>query len=196
MDINKVENSFVILGAKHNPTVLLGSFFKDSGMISSNSEINSDNVIVTPGLSQVHFKNGDTLILNPERLLIRGNFGKSPFIKGIKYCETLKHISYKAIGINFKYRIFDVVLSDFIPNVDKNSFKTAGIKFQFDHDYGICNLTLNSKQSGEKHFIEADFNYDYKVKSSRKIGDLHFKVLEEREKNIAKSEEVIYELFE
>lgn len=195
MNIKKVENSFVVLGTQHNPTVLLGSFFKESGIVESDDEISSENAIITPGLSQVHFKNGDTLILSPERLLIRGNFGKSPFIKGIKYCETLKHISYKGAGINFKYRVFNVSLSQFTPNIDQNTFTTSGIKLQFDHEMGKCNLTLTLNSSDEITFVEADFNYDYQIKSSRKIGNLHFDVLKERENNIKKSEEVLYELF-
>ncbi|HET6528174.1 MAG TPA: hypothetical protein VFG39_05430, partial [Balneolaceae bacterium] len=78
MEIKKSENSFVIVGSQHNPSVLFGSFFKDSGIIEAQNEIDSQNTIITPAFAQVQFKNNDSIKLAPERLIINGKFGKSP----------------------------------------------------------------------------------------------------------------------
>jgi len=193
--VKKSENSFVIVGRQHNPSVLFGSFFKDSGIIENPNEIDSKNTIISPAFAQVQFKNNDSIRLAPDRLIINGNFGKSPFIKGIKYCKALPHIVYTGIGINFKYKIIGVNLSFFTPKIQKEKYETTGVNLRFNHDHGKCNLKLSEISPTNRSEIVADFNFDYSISENNKIGNLHIDVLEEREKNITHAEEVLHELF-
>lgn len=193
MEIKKAESSFVVLAIQHNPSVFFGNFLIESGIIESEKEIDLQNTIATPAFAEINFINQENINLTPEKLIIKGAFGTSPFEKGVKYCKALPYISYKGIGINFTYRISGVSINKFVKDIDA-PYIANQLKIVFPHDHGICNLTLKEIKKGE--MIEAKFNFDYKVPEPLKLGKIHVDILEEREKNSNKAEQVIHEIFE
>lgn len=192
MELVKTETSFVIVGLQHNPTILLSDFLKNSGIIDDQEEIDMDSSFVTPAIADINLINKTNISITPERLVIKSFVDNSPFDMGFKYSNALPYISYNALGINFKYKLSSVSIDKFI-KIEKNEFKADVLKIKFDHDHGTCFLTL--KQNEKKNFVEVDFNFDYKLKELRKIGDMHINIIDESSKNFEKTQEVISELF-
>ncbi|WP_024547116.1 hypothetical protein [Picosynechococcus sp. NKBG15041c] len=98
--------SFVILARSHNPSLLNPDFLKVNNIIDQDW-ITLSPTFSTEQLSQVIFKNGISLTLQPDRLTINQDFeddfdNNDVLLADIasKYLKTLPHINYVALGIN------------------------------------------------------------------------------------------------
>lgn len=192
LEINKFESSFVILALQHNPTIFLSNFLEESGIIDNIEEINRDVSFVTPAGGEIHLIDKTSISISPNKLVIKSPIDNSPFEKGVKYCEHQSFISYKAIGINFKFELKNTSI-DHLINFDVKIFEPEHIKVRFGYEKGKCYLTL--KNSKDKESVIADFNFDYKSQELVKLGNIEFDIVEESKKNIKLAEGKLHEIF-
>ncbi|MEB3188876.1 MAG: hypothetical protein VKL42_00850 [Snowella sp.] len=105
-EIQITQLSLVILARSHNPSLLNPDFLKINGIIDENW-ITAAPTFSTEQVSQVIFKEGISLILQPDKLIIdqniEGDFKpENIFLPKIacQYLKTLPHVNYIAFGIN------------------------------------------------------------------------------------------------
>lgn len=137
MDFSFTSNALVIVANQHNPTVISENFLIDSEIIGSAKEIDKNNLIITPAISQVYLNDGTKISVEPHKMTIhQEKIGESVFNIGQKYCEQLPHIKCTAIGINFEVALdenFDI--TDWFSKcnfVDYKNNQINGIDFEFD----------------------------------------------------------------
>ncbi|MDZ7808803.1 MAG: hypothetical protein U5K71_17090 [Gracilimonas sp.] len=191
-EIKKIESSFVILALQHNPTILLSGFLKDSGIIDSDEEINFDNSFVTPAGGEIYLIDKTFINITPNKLVIKSPVDNSPFEKGAKYCKHQTFVSYKAIGINFKFELKNNSIDKLI-NFDDDIFEPEHVKVRFSHKKGKCYITL--KNFKDRDSVFADFNFDYKTQELVKLGNIDFDIVEESKKNLNLAEKKLHEIF-
>lgn len=192
MEFKKSKNSLVILANQHNPTVFWGDFLQSSGIVESESEIRKDSSIITPAFAKVLFQKGDSIQVDPERLKVEGNFGETSFLRGVSYIKALPHIVCKAIGINLTYEIKGFDFKNFVTWKDKDKYMPTGVSLLFEskNNYkGIVSFAYNI----EKQMTLANFNFDYRFDNTKFV-NIPIDVLEKRNINIGKAEEVLNEL--
>lgn len=192
MEFKKSKNSIVILANLHNPTVFWGDFLLSSGIVENEAEIRKDSSIITPAFAKVLFKKGDSIQVDPERLKIEGNFGETSFLRGVSYINALPHIVCKAIGINFTYEIKGFNFKNFVTWKEKDKYMPTGVSLLFESESiykGIVSFNFNI----EKQITLANFNFDYRFDNT-KFANIPIDILEERNNNIEKAEEVLNEL--
>lgn len=177
-------NSLVILGSNHNPTVLLGDFLTESGIIKSSEQIDLEQSVLTPSFGSIAIKNGSIIQINENKFQVDGSFNSSPYTIGERYCKNLPHIPYNAIGINLVYNIEGIEIQDLIPECKIKSYGLKELKTSFKHELGICNVAVKNIEEDKKK-IELKFNFDYQVPDDKvhKLGNLHIDLLDEWEED-------------
>jgi hypothetical protein len=154
--------SVVIIAENHNPTILNPDFLKRNNIIEQDWPVDQNRlVLTTPAHSEVSFLNGVTISLDPRRLIIKdmaptGQYFPVPEI-ATKFLQTLPHVSYNKIGINFeKAVIFDN--KKYAYSFQKDKYLKNGpwsenrklnqfvCKFIFLLDNGNCNVSFSSPQ--------------------------------------------------
>lgn len=107
------ELAIVIAVKNHNPAILNPDFLKYSGIVPAEWEV-ARPPISTNQASQVIFKDGVSILVESNKI----TFVEAIATKGVeevkipaiarKYVETLPHVDYQAIGINFRgHVLFD-----------------------------------------------------------------------------------------
>jgi hypothetical protein len=133
--ISLVNNSAVIAGASHNPSVISTYFLQKGSFISEFKEVDESNLIITPHVSQVVLRTGTTVQVVPERLTITSTGdGDQASLLAAVYCKTLPFIKGVGLGINF---VFDIQEYDFaawfksLYPLDNKDASAHSIDFQF-----------------------------------------------------------------
>lgn len=107
MKLQTLSATTVVLAATHNPSILHPAFLFSKRIVPDEWQAD-EHVICTPPFSRVGFRNGIQFVAEPERLSISdhnrdSNFSQSPVAElTVKYIETLPHVPYRALGINFQ----------------------------------------------------------------------------------------------
>ncbi len=105
--MNRYMNNFsvVILASANNPSILNPDFLKSQGIVDSS--LTPVNVVCTPPVSQVTYKENISIVAEFEKLqftdtLVERIPFKSPITAiATKYVETLPHVQYTSVGLNF-----------------------------------------------------------------------------------------------
>lgn len=151
----------MIIAGIHNPTVVSSDFFKKIQYIKDTSEIEEDNVIVTPAYSSIVFKNKVVLTLEPDRLEIRGDENSNIEELAEKYCGNLTFIRCRGIGINYNIELTDFDFLKFFEGIKTIIYKdtfTRSVEYRFTvSENRVCNIKLVNVNK-EKAFI--NFNFD------------------------------------
>lgn len=186
MNIKEEKSNLVILAENHNPTVLLGDFLIKSKIIKNSDEIEGEKSVVTPGFAKVHLKSGRVIQITDDRLIIESDWGEEPFKMGTRYCKSLPHIPYRAIGINLIFKIENYEPEDLFPDCKLKESGINSITTSFGHSNGqICKVSI-SKTGNSKKETDFKFNYDYRTPKDKvvKLGDLHINLESERIKTL------------
>lgn len=100
--------SVVIVAREHNPAIVSEEFLKKNGIVPRDWEtVDNQPVFTTPAYSVVSFKNGVLWDVNPTICTIservEGGFKDSYLTResAKKFVETLPHVPYLAVGINW-----------------------------------------------------------------------------------------------
>ena len=97
--------SIVVVAQAHNPSILNPDFLKVQGIVDPS--FTPSNVICTPPVAQVSYKEGITIMAEFQKLqFIDAAAERIPFASpihdiAIKYINTLPHVKYTAVGLNF-----------------------------------------------------------------------------------------------
>lgn len=106
MKIIPVDSGTVVLAVGHNPTILHPSFLKAQGIVGQEWEVTGD-VITTPAVSIVKFKNGVRFTVEPNKFQVldvadHEKIGESRVAEyATAYLKALPHVTYTAVGLNF-----------------------------------------------------------------------------------------------
>jgi len=97
--------SIVVLAQAHNPSILNPDFLQNQKIVDPS--FTPSNVICTPPVAQVSYKEGITIMAEFEKLqFIDADSKRIPFESSIpditlNYIKALPHVRYTAVGINF-----------------------------------------------------------------------------------------------
>jgi hypothetical protein len=189
-----VRNSCVIVAKSHNPSLISTDFLQRLGIIKSFEEIDLQNLIISPFLSQVVFKNQYILNIDFERLKIEGVFGDFPYVTGNKYLQELPHIKCAAIGINFNVDLKDYDFNKWFSQfaTDK-SLILKSIKYQINNETNVCNLDINFIDNINCR-MNLNFHYKFNEKIFKDVKEsMDLKV--EYEKNLSFIDDYIQKIF-
>ena len=178
MRLETVNASVVINASHHNPSILHPSFLTSQQIVAPDWAL-AEPPICTPPLSIVKFRQGLVFTAEAEKLQVMDNSPADPPAQSMvpelasKYIETLPHVAYTAVGVNFK---------GFIEVVDASSFlirtflqagpwndggllaQSIGIRFVYEADGAKLRLSLDggslSRSTGpSRNGIVVDANY-------------------------------------
>lgn len=105
--MNILNTSVVVLGENHNPSILHPSFLKAQKIVPSEWVPQEGRIICTPAFSETRYPNSIIFTVDPERIQIKDERPPEDVTKSLvtglatKYVETLPHVPYKAVGVNF-----------------------------------------------------------------------------------------------
>lgn len=187
-----ISNSLVILARSHNPTLVSDYFLKDVGIISDIQEINPNNKLITPAVTQIQLISGITINLDADKLFIGGKEGKDPFELGMKYCKALPFIRATAIGINFDVQVLEFDFKKWFGRLQIKELEPNLIKYVKHLGHCLSNITVN-KETDISSFIQFNFHYQVKNKPLKEV-ELDF--IYEWEKNLKNTEEIISDMFD
>lgn len=163
MKINFNNYSLVIIGNSHNPTVISDNFFLKTGIISNESEIDRNKMLITPALCQAFLKGNTNFLVEPNLLTVNSTEFVNPYEIGKKYCSNLGFIKSIAIGINFDISIEEYDFDKwFLPLriTDFNNCTTRSIVFTFDaNPQTKANVTV-TKNAPDKALLRFNFHKD------------------------------------
>ena len=176
--------SIVVAASHHNPTLLNPDFLRTQISVLGGVEV--DNVITTPPFSSVKYKNGLSITVEPEKLqVLQMMEGKSPEDSLVpevasRYVETLPHVKYTAVGINWigyvkqdnpATWIRGRFLANGVWSHKPYDVAAMGIRLSYDVDSGKCNLAISDGQVRKNEQapfaamnINVNYHYDLKDK--------------------------------
>lgn len=108
METHLVQFSVVVVGRTHNPSILNPDFLAINGIVPHEWKWEVVDTITTPPLAMVRYTNGVTISVAPDKLQVVDVSDKpepsSSRIVAIarQYTETLPHVRYTAVGVNFQ----------------------------------------------------------------------------------------------
>jgi len=176
---NLLNNSVVVVAASHNPSVVSKAFLGKAGIVKELTEIDEKSLIITPAVSQILFKNGTSLQLDPDRLTLTSlNEIDQAAELADNYCKTLPFIRGTAIGINFVYTVVDFDFAGWFGGmkVNYNGAHLYSVDIKFPAEDITCNLKvlMNAANQGTLTF---NFHRDL---SGVGIGDIPFRIIEKK----------------
>jgi hypothetical protein len=159
MEIQLVSSNVVVLGDRHNPTIVNRDFLEIQNIVPKDWgwEVLTDEVITIPPFAQVPFKNGVIVQVEPHKAqFMDQNIGDPKESKivdiAIRFVHTLKHVRYKAVGINFNClyeveRPEEFIINRFLRKGDWSGnrwpLKSIGIKMAYAIGESILNLQID-----------------------------------------------------
>ena len=109
MNIIPLEFSIVIVGEDCNPTILNPDFLKYRNIVPEDWNWSFDGApITTPAFAMVAYDSGVTIRVEPNRVQMTDSrsvehVAESPVLTvAKKYIETIPHVRYTAVGLNFR----------------------------------------------------------------------------------------------
>ena len=194
MNERLINKSIVILAAIHNPTVVSENFFERIGYIQDASEIENDNIIITPAFSSIVFKNKVVITLEPEKLEIRSEEQGDIENLAKLYCNNLKFIRCRGVGLNYNLELTEFNTPNYFKNIQTINYKESfvrAIEYRFPFkERNNCNVRIVNTNE-EKAFVNFNFNY---VFADTMLGELGLDFINEKEANIVWAKEFIAEI--
>lgn len=181
--------NIVILGNKHNPTIVSKEWVAQKGIITEEIK----NFTHTPVFSLIETENF-IFVVDPDRLQISvkktlsQNLDELPHIAK-RYIEQLPETPYIAIGINFIYHLnLEKGLEDFFSpdtekfkNIFSESYQIGGI-IRFKFEKFLVRLNIQPAKENNKFIGNFNFHCDTKkLEEIRKILNMYFKAKEKAE---------------
>lgn len=167
MDLTNL--SFVLLAQNHNPTVVVEDFWKSVGVIKDASEIKKENLIITPGLSQLHLESGERIVVDPNRFQVVSN-SKEKLIHILNsYCKNLRYIQGQALGFNFNIVRKPNIYKEYLTKILWDAASDL-INLAFQKTYNSSIATINVDISSEDQAVFS-FNFNYNFVNTA-LGDL------------------------
>jgi hypothetical protein len=191
------ELSIVIVAENHNPTILNPDFLKFNEIVPKEWGVGKPPLCAHP-VSQVEYTNGMRItaefnkltFFNPKLVNDDSETKISDIAK--RYVDTLRHVNYKAVGINprghFTFDNREALTNYFVNNMlSKGAWadfcggvRSIAIKFRYQLESVICNIgidqaSLKSDKSGEGSVLSISGNFhhsivtDHVVKSYKKV---------------------------
>jgi hypothetical protein len=143
---NLINNSVVIVAASHNPSLMSKAFLNKAEIVSDFAQIDENSLIITPALSQMLFKNGTSLQLDPDRLAVTSPADSAEAAQLVqKYCKTLPFIRATAVGINFAYTVTDYDFAAWFAEMKQLKFNGAhlhSVDIVFPVEQISCNVKI------------------------------------------------------
>ena len=163
MQLTLVQHTVVVAGDAHNPTILNPDFLEKQDIVPKAWGWTLAETLTTPPFALVRYVNGVSIVVELGKLQINDpQGGDDPLASkaaGIAsaYVNTLQHVRYSAVGINFQTAVVGVTPAEFVKDRflkkgpwdrDGHSLQTAGIRLVYRYPSG-ARLTL-SIDTGEK----------------------------------------------
>lgn len=161
-------------------------------MIEQSEEIKKDSSVITPAFTQLIFTNGEALQVEPERFKIEGASNESVVYKASRYLQALPHVTCRAIGLNYRYKVSECDFYGMFNWVDKNKHSPTGLNFETRVDDTTCHVSARYRENENTVYVNFNFNYPFK---EIKFSDIDMDLTGETTKNMKTAEEVINELF-
>jgi hypothetical protein len=159
MKAHLVQFSVVVVGRTHNPSILNPDFLAINEIVPREWKWEVDQTITTPPLAMVRYKNGVVVVVEPNKLQVVDTSDKqepsSSRIVAIatRYTETLPHVRYTAVGINFHSIAERTMPGEFLKEQFVKSgpwdsidhpLKAVGLRFVYPIDEGRLILSLDA----------------------------------------------------
>ncbi|MFW5804337.1 MAG: hypothetical protein ACOCWG_03795 [bacterium] len=178
MEHKFINNSAVIVGNIHNPSLISESFLERVGILNNPDDLNRANLLITPAISQFIIKDIILFIIEPEKIRITSSIlNEEPFDFANKYCEALPHIKCRAIGINYAIKIIDSGINKWFEKhnlVNINNSKVAFINYTVPIKSNVsCNIKV--KENEGTAFV--DFNFHHKFEETP-LSDINLNFIE------------------
>lgn len=166
MDFSFSSKSVVIVANHHNPTIVTEHFLIKSGIIKTEEEVDQNNLIITPSISQIFLKDETKISIEPHKLTINHHEDeKRVYEIGQKYCIHLPHIIANAVGLNFEVELpEDFDIRDWFSKSEYTPYRNSevnGIDFVFDVNEAKaqkCNVKVFKGDNGQGRLR---FNYHH-----------------------------------
>ena len=176
METKFVELSLVILANDHNPTILNPDFLKLNKIVKDEWEWNViGQSITTPAFSTVSYDSGSVITVEPIKFQITDRSGqdieKSHICElAADYVETLPHVEYNALGVNFTMLaivdnatafLTERFLKDGDWNKGNDTMQSVGLKFTYElENVSIAfSIERGAQDAIEKPFIASGANF-------------------------------------
>lgn len=193
-----IECAIVTAAKNHNPTILNPDFLKRNKIVFEEGW-EAEKILTTDVFSQVGFKNGFVITVDPQKIVFTDNGPSRSISKpllpsldeiAIKYIDTLPHVKYSAVGVNFKAVVpfesqeesesfvRDKVISSGPWKEFAGGIKSAILKFVYPIASGTLNISMEpatfqekAGQSEQKNvmLISANFHRDISIDSDEAI---------------------------
>lgn len=190
--VSLINVSVVLVAKHHNPSLLNPDFLRSNGLAEKDTSVRADQTLVTPAFSRIVFENGISWTVDPDRCTIQEDINDSLreeyriHQSAIKYAETLPHLPYLAMGLNWKLwwpvNEPDQWLKQQFMNeslVAETLVAPTSMIFRFSSIEGsLCILniqeaTLNIQSANNENLkqngIIADFNFHFNLSSIEEI---------------------------
>ncbi len=194
MKFEFINNSVVILGNIHNPSLISEGFLLKIGILKDFAELNKQNIFITPAISQFTVKM-NTFSIEPLRLhIISPVISEEPYDYANKYCIALPHIKSKAIGINFVVKVTEFDVKTWfnkrnLTKIHNSNVNNIVFSVPFDGD-NICILTIQNNND----FAIVDLNFHHPF-NDIPLSDINIDFVEKWGKYKVLVEEYIPNLF-
>lgn len=159
MDFNKTQFSIVVLAKDHNPTILNPDFLTHREVVPEDWSLASPP-ITTPPFSSVRYGNGITITVETNKLQVTEEDSANPArsdISGVieRYIQTLPHVHYSAVGLNFRVMISIDDVNNFVKDrylkqgpwdSSQNPLESVGFKFAYSLNPGQLVVSIDVGQ--------------------------------------------------
>ncbi|MEM6522748.1 MAG: hypothetical protein AAGF85_05020 [Bacteroidota bacterium] len=185
-------NSVVVVAKSHNPTLISDDFLVKSGIIKDAEEINKNNRIITPAMSNIQLLSGVNIQLDAERLVIVGQNNDEPFRIASSYCNTLTFIRASALGLNFDLTIDQYDVQKWFNKFNFRDIKADQVRLVKRFDRKKCIITITKITDAS---CKAQFNFHYGYKELVTLDGLGVNFIEEGKKNRTEADSILKEVF-
>lgn len=189
MDANLFNQSLVVLAKQNNPSILNPDFLRIQNIVPDDWTVKGQP-ITTPPFSQVSYENGYSITVEENKIQITQDGlnleAGTPSISSItkKYLSTLPHVSYIALGTNFRLGIvnnnpesciIDKFLKDGPWNSTQHDLQASGIKLVYPCDGGKLTISLDPGKFGSdgKKAIICHANFNRGIESAEPNRDTY-----------------------
>lgn len=182
MELELINVTVVVVAQDHNPSILHPSFLTASGIVSGELELSGDPVS-TPAFSRVVYENGITFQAEPSRIQVLDGRPPQDLTKysvpkyAAKYIESLPHVPYRAVGINFTSICADPKPNETITrrflregpwNDPDQPAKDLGLRLVYDAPPGVVRFSIDAGavrrgEDDQRHtgvLIQANYHTD------------------------------------
>lgn len=196
MDWNLLQFNLVVLASDNNPTILNPDFLKYRGIVPGELKMElAGPAITTPAFATVQYNNGIVVTVEPQKIQVADNSQTPPDKSNAqyilkRYVETVPHVNYTAVGINFRLMHLNedpnnliathLLHSKFKKDTDSRLKKT-GVRLAYDYNGFIFNLNLNADTLNKVNdpkdtitgiVVDSNFHHDVKVNQSESYKEI------------------------